>query len=61
MKIVIGVKEVTILTIFFTVLALYYDIYHNDHVLSFVINHAIALLIALGIAKFINTMYVRFQ
>ena len=61
MNIVIGVKEVVILTIFFTAMALYYDIYNQDHILSFVLNHAIALLIALGIAKFINTMYLRFK
>ena len=58
MNIVIGIKEVAILTVFFTVIALYYDIYNQDHILSFVINHVIALLIALGVAKLINTIYL---
>jgi hypothetical protein len=61
MKIILGVKEITILTIVFTALALYYDIYNQDHILSFVINHAVALLVALGIAKVINTIYLRFK
>jgi len=61
MNIVIGTKEVVILTIFFTAMALYYDIYNQNHILSFVINHVIALLIALGLAKLVNTVYLRFK
>jgi hypothetical protein len=61
MNIVIGFKEVVILTLFFTAMALYYDIYNQNHILSFVINHVIALLIALGLAKLINTLYLRFK
>lgn len=61
MNIVIGIKEIVILTIFFTSMALYYDIYNQDHILSFIINHVIALLIALAIAKLINTIYLRFK
>jgi len=61
MNIVIGIKEVVILTLFFTAMALYYDIYNQNHILSFVINHVIALLIALGLAKLINTLYLRFK
>ena len=61
MNIVIGTKEVLILTIFFTTMALYYDIYNQDHIISFIINHVVALLIALGVAKLINTVYLRFK
>jgi len=61
MNIVIGLKEVVILTIFFTTMALYYDIYNQNHILSFVINHVLALLIALGLAKVMNTLYLRFK
>lgn len=61
MNIILGVKEITILTIAFTTLALYYDIYNQDHILSFVMNHVVALLIALGIAKVMNMIYLRFK
>jgi len=61
MNIVIGVKEIALLTFLFTALALYYDIYHREHVLSFVIEHVIALLIALGLAKLINTTYLQYK
>ena len=54
--------EVLILTIIFAGLALYYDIYTDrEHVLSFIISHVVALLIALGIAKFMNTIYLRYR
>lgn len=61
MKIVLGFKEIAILTVLFTALALYYDIYRNEYVLPFVIHHVIALLISLGLAKLINTIYLRFR
>ena len=61
MNIVIALKEIVILTIFFTTMALYYDIYNQNHILSFVINHVLALLIALGLAKVMNTLYLRFK
>ena len=51
MKVQIGVKEIFYLSIFFTALALYFDIHQEHHVLSFIINHVIALLIALLVSK----------
>ncbi len=51
MKIQVGVKEIIYLSIFFTALALYFDIHQEHQVLSFIINHTIALLIALLISK----------
>lgn len=46
-----GFKEIIYLSIFFTALALYYDIYRERHVLTFIISHIIALLIALLISR----------
>jgi hypothetical protein len=51
MKVKVGVKEIAFLSIFFTALALYFDIHQEHHVLSFIINHVIALLIALLLSK----------
>lgn len=51
MKIKVGLKEITILSVFFTVLAVYFDIHREHHVLSFIIDHVIALLIALIFSK----------
>ena len=51
MKVKIGVREILYLSIFFTVLAVYFDIHREHHVLSFIINHVIALLIALFVSK----------
>jgi hypothetical protein len=53
MKIKIAFKEIILLSILFTALALYFNIYEEKHVLSFIINHVIALLIALFISKVI--------
>jgi hypothetical protein len=62
MNISINVREVIVLTILFIGLALYYDIYTDkEHMLSFVIDHVVALLIALGLAKAINTIYLRYK
>ncbi len=51
MKILPGLKEIFYLTVFFTILAVYFDIYGERHVLSFIINHVIALLLALIISR----------
>jgi hypothetical protein len=51
MKLEIGVKEIFYLSIFFTALAVYFDIHGEQNVLSFIINHVIALLIALLVSK----------
>ena len=51
MKIQIGFKEVIFLSIFFTSLALFFDIYGQGHVISFIIDHVLALLIALFISR----------
>ncbi len=57
MKVKIGVKEIIYLSIFFTALAIYFDIHREHHVLSFIINHTIALLIALMLSKVVYHFY----
>ena len=51
---IISIREITLLTIFFTVLAVYFDIHGEHHVLSYIINHIIALLLALIFSKTIH-------
>jgi hypothetical protein len=46
-------KEIVGLVVLFTILALYFDIHGEKHVLGFVIDHVIALLLALLISKVI--------
>ena len=48
---IISLKEITLLTIFFTTLAVYFDIYGEHHVLSYILNHIIALVLALILSK----------
>jgi hypothetical protein len=49
----IGIREILILAFLFTVLAVYFNIHGEKHVIIFVINHVIALLLALIISKVI--------
>ena len=51
---IISLREITILTIFFTGLAVYFDIYGEHHVLSYILNHIIALVLALIFSKTIH-------
>lgn len=51
MKLKVGLKEIAILSVFFTALAVYFDIHREHHVLSFIIEHVIALLVALIVSK----------
>jgi len=60
MKIQFGGKEIVYMSIFFTALALYYDIHEEHHVLSFIINHTIALFIALIVSKIINYFIIKY-
>jgi hypothetical protein len=53
----ISVSEIIILTIFFTALAVYFDIHGEGHVLTFIINHVIALLLALVVSKVVYHYY----
>jgi hypothetical protein len=48
---IISIKEITLLTIFFTALAVYYDIHGEHRILSYILNHIIALLLALILSK----------
>lgn len=52
----LGIKEILLLALLFTVLAVYFDIHGEKHVLIFVINHVIALLLALVISKIIYSL-----
>ena len=51
---IISLREITILTIFFTALAVYFDIHGEKHVLSYILNHIIALMLALIFSKTIH-------
>jgi hypothetical protein len=51
MENIISLREITILTVFFTALAVYFDIHGEKHVLSYILNHIIALLLALVFSK----------
>jgi hypothetical protein len=51
----VSIVEILLLTVFFTSLAIFYDIHGKKHVLGFITNHIIALLLALIISKTINT------
>jgi hypothetical protein len=51
MKVQFAYREILILSLFFTALAIYYDIHGENHVLTFIINHTVALLIALILSK----------
>jgi hypothetical protein len=53
----ISVREIIFLTIFFTALAVYFDIHGEGHVLTFIINHVIALLLALVVSKVVYHYY----
>ena len=48
---IISLRDITLLTIFFTTLAIYYDIHGEHHILSYILNHIIALLLALILSK----------
>ena len=53
---IISLRDITLLTIFFTALAVYFDIHGEHHVLSYIINHIIALLLALIFSKTIHNI-----
>jgi hypothetical protein len=49
----IDLKEIFYLSIFFTLLAMYFNIHKEHNVLTFILDHLLALLIALIISKVI--------
>jgi hypothetical protein len=51
MAIDIDFKEIIWLTIIFTLLTFYFDIYRKKRVTSYVITHLLAIVISLGISK----------
>lgn len=53
MAIDIDYKEIIGLTILFTLLAFYLDIYRKKRVSSYIITHLLAIVISLGISKLI--------
>ena len=53
MKNNITIFEILILTIVFTLMAIYFNIHGEHHILQFVTNHVIALLLALLLSKII--------
>jgi hypothetical protein len=61
MNIHIELKEILYLSIFFTILALYFNIYGEKHVLTFIIDHIIALLLALIISKAIYSIIIKYK
>jgi Kef-type K+ transport system membrane component KefB len=56
-KIQISLGEIIILSIFFTTLAIYTNIHKKNHVFSFLVNHAIAISIALVVSKLVYHYY----
>ena len=46
-------KEIIVLSIIFTSLAYYFDIYRKKRVTSYVLTHILAIAISLGISKMI--------
>lgn len=59
MAIKLDFMEISILSILFTILALYLNIHKEQHVYSFAINHIIALLISVLISKLIYTSLMK--
>ncbi len=59
MKLKLEIKEIFYLSVFFTALAIYFNIYGEKHVLSFIISHIIALLIALIISRLVYHFILR--
>ena len=53
MRAKIQIKEIIYLSIFFTLLALYFNIHKEHNVLTFIIEHVVALLLALILSKVI--------
>lgn len=53
----ISIVEIFILSIFFTFLAIYSNIHKEHHVLGFLLNHAIAILIAIIISKIVYNYF----
>lgn len=56
MRLEIGLFEIFYLTIIFTLLALYFDVHKQHHILTFILNHVIALAIALFISRIISIL-----
>jgi hypothetical protein len=57
MKIEIDVFDIFYLTIAFTILAWFFDIHKQHHILTFILNHLIALLIALILSRIITHLF----
>lgn len=57
MKIEIDFSDIFYLTIAFTILAWYFDIHKQHNILPFILNHLIALLIALFLSKIITHLF----
>lgn len=57
MKIEIDLQDIFYLTIAFTALAWYFDIHKKHHILTFILNHLIALIIALILSRIITKVF----
>lgn len=57
MKLEVGYKQVILLSIFFTGLAVYLNIHEEKLVFNFLADHLIALLIALFVSRIIFIIY----
>jgi hypothetical protein len=53
MKLEIDLVDIFYLTILFTILAWYFDIHRQHHILTFILNHLIALTIAIFLSRII--------
>ena len=57
MKIEISISDIIYLTLAFTALAWYFDIHRQHHILTFILNHLIALTIALFLSRLITHLF----
>ncbi len=57
MKIQINISDIFYLTIAFTTLAWYFDIHKQHHILTFILNHLIALTISLFLSRIITHLF----
>jgi len=57
MKIKIDFLDIFYLSIVFTILAWYFDIHTEHHILTFILNHFVALLVALFLSRVITYLY----
>jgi hypothetical protein len=54
-----NIRDIIILSIIFTILALWFDIHGEEHVITFIIEHLASLLLALLLSKVIYSVFLK--